>query len=252
MDNSELELASLIRESQEIALSSGPERHRQETDQCPPRDIFLAATRGRWSDAYRSHVSGCLFCQKLIAALWQDACPGLNVLLEYLRGPESFPDRLALERHLTHHMCARCGLLLHALSIPGRVAQAVGMGAAAWKPVRLELAAAASGCEPVPIFKELHLDSPPLDVIVRERKDHTLLLSVTGPDLLMAGRDVEIEIRGQHHSRLFVLTLGRNWGTGCSAEGTFALPHHMANDFASWSSLTVRLIGSESERESLI
>ena len=92
------ELFSQIRE-----LSSAepcPERHRSQTDNCPPVHSFQASERTAWTPAMRRHASTCDYCQMMIGFDLDFECPPREAVVQFARRPELFLDSLAMTHHV--------------------------------------------------------------------------------------------------------------------------------------------------------
>ncbi len=99
----------LIREAVEQGAPDAPPPVGPGPD-CPSIVSFEHGVTTGWreSPALRKHVSECLHCQRMTAAVWRDSCPPRETVLWYRRNPELCPDAVAMRIHLEQHGCERC------------------------------------------------------------------------------------------------------------------------------------------------
>ncbi|MGA3099984.1 MAG: hypothetical protein ABSF25_26325 [Bryobacteraceae bacterium] len=192
---------------------------------CPslPR-IAEAALSAAWSADEVAHVSGCRWCQRLLAFEYRAECPDLITLARHEAGVSPFED--ALRAHLEEDRCERCArrlgsawveavaALLRAGALTAAALREMGRGVA---EVSLNLASAPSflpsgGSGDI---QQIHAAGPDgLIGLTLRQEGPRVVAYVETPNPALAGRAVSVEVLGRQRRMQARMVLGLVDGVG--------------------------------------
>ena len=90
-------------------LLNGRSHHKWQTPRCLSLSrLDPKRSRSGWTLEDQAHVTGCRYCQRVIALFWRQQCPSLWDLARLAGQPEGFPNRTALRFHLEQDLCKNC------------------------------------------------------------------------------------------------------------------------------------------------
>jgi hypothetical protein len=142
----------------------------------------------------KTHALSCDYCQKRLAGVWSEECPGWKVLQTYLQEGHAYPDRLAIERHLEWTGCTACDARLKFLKLPKQPIEWTGD----WLVMILNTSAEASiSTADIPL---------PINAAVEE-DNGSIVVQLTSKDPTLAGKVFDFRLAGERFESRCELTL---------------------------------------------
>ncbi|GIU73096.1 MAG: hypothetical protein KatS3mg004_0183 [Bryobacteraceae bacterium] len=201
MSKDEITLAEALSLLWEREVQNAPDRHPAQTDACLPLPRFAPWAIEGWTDAERAHVAGCTsYCQRMLGLFWREDHPPIEDLVDYATG--RYPYRAAMEFHLEHDGCLRCGLLVRVLASLGQLlgevrglAVAYSQGVAA--PVVTEAATFAKLRKPFYLRQASEDGQLIVTLVETDPPEHELKVHVEAPRVTEPGCRARVTLAGE-------------------------------------------------------
>jgi len=223
---SEKNFLGALRTLCEIEVARAPARHSLQTQKCLTLARFMPWSQANWTDSEREHVSGCRYCQRMMALVWREECPRLWTLVKYKYAMGTFPFDEAMRFHVDRDGCPRCSRILNSPLID-RLKNLVAQGADLAGSAVAAYGEVASAAEFASIKRPaLHIRDTSEDGLLvstlLETAEGLLVLHVESPDRKNIGRRVVAEVISESGSLLRVeLELVSAGEFGCRAEHAY-------------------------------
>lgn len=220
---SEKNFLRTLRTLYEIEVDHAPSQHPLETPLCLPLVRFAPSAQEKWTDEERAHVTGCPYCERMMALIWREKCPSLWKLAQHAGG--IFPCNLAMQFHLVRDGCPRCNQVLESRPMIRlrELVEQLRNSAASAVVVYQEpgFAGEFASTKRAPLIIRGTNDEGSLVSTLLESDEGFLVLYVESPDTASAGRRIAAEVINEGEPLVAELELGPAGEFGCRAEHVF-------------------------------